>query len=140
MYRLLLLALFGSVLSMPAYAKEEGAGSAKSSQGELIKETKEVMSAELAKARQERDEFVNKAQKDLDELNKKILELKKKALNKSGEAKVNLEKNIHKIEQKQHIAEQKLAEAKSATIEKWQELKAGVSNAIKRLNQALNNE
>lgn len=61
----------------------------------------------------------------------------KKAQEATGEAKAKLDQQIRKLEQEQKAAEQKLAELKSTIGEKWKELKAGVTDAIDRLNQSI---
>ena len=137
MKRLLLPMLLGLALTVSAAEKmEEGAPSGKAP-ADVRKETGEAVDAVAAKARQERDEFVDKAQKEMAALNKKMAELRMKAKKLSGEAKAKLDRQIQNLEPELKAAEQKLADLKAATGEKWEELKAGVSGAIDRLKQSL---
>lgn len=137
MKRLLLPMLLGLALTVSAAEKmEDGAPSGKA-HADVRKETGEAVDAVAAKARQERDEFVAKAQKEMDALNKKMAELRMKAKELGGEGKAKLDRQIRNLEPERKAAEQKLADLKSATGEKWKELKAGVSGAIDRLKQSL---
>ncbi|GAO37730.1 hypothetical protein SCT_3166 [Sulfuricella sp. T08] len=136
MKSLLLPVLLGLALSVPAAEKKEDVPP-KAGSADVRKEAGEAVDATKAKARQERDEFVGKAQKELAELNKKMAELKKKAKKLSGEGKAKLDRQIQDLEPELKAAEQKLADLKSATGEKWEELKAGVSGAIGRLKQSM---
>ncbi len=137
MKRLLLPVLLGLAFTVSAAEKREEGVPPKTGSADVRKETGEAIDAMTAKARQERDEFVGKAQKEMAELNKKMAELRKKAKKLSGEAKARLDQQIRNLEPELKAAEQKLADLKSATGEKWEELKAGVSGAIDRLKQSV---
>ncbi len=137
MKRLLLPVLLGLAFTVSAAEKREEGVPPKTGSADVRKETGEAIDAMTAKARQERDEFVGKAQQEMAELNKKMAELRKKAKKLSGEAKARLDQQIRNLEPELKAAEQKLADLKSATGEKWEELKAGVSGAIDRLKQSV---
>jgi Skp family chaperone for outer membrane proteins len=139
MKNLLLPVLLGLALNVSAAEKREEGVPPKTGSADVRKEAGEAIDAATAKARQERDEFVGKAQKELAELKKKMAELRKKAKKLSGEAKAKLDRQIQNLEPELKAAEQKLADLKSATGEKWEELKSGVSRAIDRLKQAMQN-
>ncbi len=85
----------------------------------------------------ERDEFVNKAQRDIDALNLKLAEVKKRAERATGKAKTQLDRQIVVLEREMKNGEAKLAELKSAIGEKWKELQAGVTAAIEQLKQSI---
>lgn len=137
MKRLLLPVLLGVALTASAAEKTEEGAPPRPGSADLRKEAGEAIGAAAAKAGQERDEFVGKAQKEMAELNEKMAELRKKANKLGGEAKARLERQIQNLEPELKAAEQKLADLKSATGEKWEELKAGVSGAIDRLKQSM---
>lgn len=134
---LLLPVLLGLALNVSAAEKREEGAPPGTGSTDVRKEAGEAIDAATTKARQERDEFVDKAQKEMAELNKKMAELRKKAKKLSGEAKAKLDRQIQNLEPELKAAEQKLADLKSATGEKWKELKAGVSGAIDRLKQSM---
>ena len=132
----LLAALLGLVLAVSACQKKEEKAPAKVTSEEVKKEAKEAVGATAEYATQERDEFVNKAQEDMDAINVKMEELKKKMQEETGEAKAKLEQQIQKLEPERQVAEEKLAALKSATGEAWKDLKADVEAAIDRLKQS----
>lgn len=141
MNRLLLAFLLGSLLAVSACSKkEEDRPPSKVSTEDVKKETKEAIGTAMDYAKQERDEFVGKAQKELDEINPKMEELKKKAQEATGEAKVKLDEQIKRLQQEQKAAAEKLDKLKSATGEAWKDLKAGVQAAIDHLKQSTNQE
>jgi Skp family chaperone for outer membrane proteins len=137
MKRLLLSILMGSALAVSAAEKKEESAPPKVDPADVRKETREAVDAVTAKVRQERDEFVGKAQKEIAELNKKMAELRKEAEKLGGEAKARLDRQIRNLEPELKAAEKKFADLKSATGEKWEELKVGVSGAIDRLKQSM---
>ena len=132
----LLAALLGLVLAISACEKKEEKAPPKVSSEDVKKEAKEAVGAAVEYVNQERDEFVNKAQKDMDAINVRIEELKKKAQDATGEAKVKLEQQIESLEQRRQAAEEKLDALKSATGEAWKDLKADVEAAIHHLKQS----
>lgn len=137
MKSMLLPVLLGLALTVSAAEKREEGVSPRTDTTDVRKETGEAIDAATAKARQERDEFVAKAQNEMAELDKKMAELRKKAKKLGGGAKAKLDRQIRNLEPELKAAEQKLADLKSATGEKWEELKAGVSGAIDRLKQSI---
>lgn len=137
MKRLLLPVLLGLAFTVSAAEKSEEGAPPKAGSADVRKETGEAVDAITAKARQERDEFAAKAQKELAELKKNMAALNKKAKKLGGEAKAKLDQQIQSLEPELKAAEQKLADLKSATGEKWAELKTGVSSAIDRVKQTM---
>lgn len=91
----------------------------------------------LEKARQERDEFVAKAQEELQELDEEMETLNQRLKNLSGVAKDKLQHELQELEAERKEAEQKLAALKTQAVEKWQALKDGVSSAISRLKERM---
>jgi len=88
-------------------------------------------------ARQERDDFVAAAEKDLAEIKARMLELKRDLVQASGEAKAALQRQITALEQEMQSAEKKLAELKAATLAEWKGLRQGISAAIDQLKQSV---
>lgn len=137
MNRLLMLMLLGLSLALSACGKKEAAPPPATGAEGVKKEAAAVIGAVEEKTKQMRDEFVAKAQQEMDELNAKLAELKTKAQTLTGEAKVKIDQQIQNLEQEQKTAAQKLGELKSATGEKWNELKAGVSESVDRFKQSV---
>lgn len=133
MNRLLMLVLLGLSIILSACEKKEqlpqptiGSESAEKPAGASMTE----------QAQQARKAFVDKAQQEMDALNLKLGELKRKAQTLTGEAKVKIDQQIQNLEQEQKAAAQKLDEMKSATGDKWDALKAGVADAVERFKQS----
>ena len=88
-------------------------------------------------AHQKRKAFVEEMQREMDALNVKLGELKSKARTLTGEAKVKIDRQIQNLEQEQKAAARKFDALKTATGEKWTEMKAGVVDAVDRLKQSV---
>lgn len=137
MKRLNLALILALAITASAAEKTENAVQPNTGSTDVRKETGEAVDAVAAKARQERDEFVGKAQKEMAELNNKLAELKHKAAKLSGKAKARMDRQISEMEPDLKAAEQKLADLKSAASEKWDELKSGVSTALRRVKHTI---
>lgn len=136
MNRLLMLMILGLSLTLSGCGKKEESSPPKTSSEGVQKEATDGGGTMTEQAKQERNEFVGRVQKEMDELNNKLAELKKQALEVTGEAKIKLDQQIQNLEQEQKTAAQKLADLKSATGDKWNEMKAGVSDAVDHLKQS----
>lgn len=137
MKRLILPILLGLSLTVSAAEKPGNGATAKTGSADVKEEVGEAVDAVAAKARQERDEFVAKAEKEMAELKSNLAKLKTKAEKLSGKAKARMDRQIREMEPELKAAEQKLADLKSASREKWHELKTGISGAIDRLKHAM---
>jgi predicted nucleic acid-binding Zn-ribbon protein len=88
-------------------------------------------------SRIEREEFIRQAQKEIDDLGVKLDDIRKKAVEATGAVKNKLDQKIVALEQEQKSVEEKLANLKAETGEKWKELKAGVTAATEKLRQSV---
>ena len=136
MNRLLMPVLLGLSLALSACEKKEEAAPPATSEGVKQEATAATGAAE-EQAKQMRNEFVAKAQQEMDELNAKLAELKTKAQTLTGEAKVRIDQQLKSLEQEQKTAAQKLGDLRAATGEKWNELKAGVSESVDRFKKSV---
>ena len=137
MNRLLMLVVLGLSFILSACGKKDEAAPPKTGVEGVKQEAAAAIGAAEEQAKQMRNEFVAKAQQEMDELNAKLAELKTKAQKLTGEAKVKINQQIQNLEQEQKTAAQKLGELKSATGEKWNELKAGASEAVDRFKKSV---
>ena len=85
-------ALLGLALTLVACEKKEEKAPPKVSVEDVKKQSKEALETAVQFAKQERDEFIRKAQEDLDALNGKLEQLKKKAQGETGESKDKLDR------------------------------------------------
>lgn len=75
-------------------------------------------------------------QERLDELSKKVDELKEKAKHATGDAGKIYRSAISDLESKRDVAQKKLKELGSASSGAWQEIKVGVDKAYDELQKA----
>jgi len=87
MSRQLMLVLLGSFLTISACEKKEEFFQPKTGSDSAKKAVAGTGTAMEDQAKQKRDAFIARVQKDMDELDAKLAELKQKALSLSGEAK-----------------------------------------------------
>jgi len=87
----------------------------------------------------ERDAFIQKAQKEFDELGDKLTELRKKAVDATGSAREKLDQQLLALEQEQKDVAEKLANLKSAIGEKWKEFKSEFTTSFEKFKQSVKN-
>ena len=112
MNRLLMPVLLGLSLALSACGKKEEAAPPATTAEGMKKEAAAAIGAAEDQAKKMRNEFVSKAQQEMDELNAKLAELKTKAQTLTGEAKVKLDQQIQKLEQ-ERISDQMYKLAKT---------------------------
>lgn len=84
-------------------------------------------------ARQEKDEYVARTQKAVDDAKAEIDKLKAGAKKARPGAKGKLQRQIRAMEGRWKLAERKLSQLKSASGEAWKDLKSGVDKAVEDL-------
>lgn len=129
MNKLLPLLLLGMLLSISACEKKE--------ERILPKVATTTQNSVADQARLEREAFISKAQNEFDELGVKLAEIRKKAVDASGNARENLNRQVLTLEQEQKSVEGKLANMKSAIGESWREFKDGVTASIEKFKQSV---
>jgi TolA-binding protein len=98
---------------------------------ETVKEeTKEALEAAKAYTLQQKQEYQEKAEAKLDEIDITIAQLKGRAEKASDEAKTKLDAQVEELQKKQEAAREKLQELESAGAEKWEDLKSDMDAAI----------
>jgi len=123
----------GLSVSFAACQKQEPA---KVTPAEVKEKAAETAGAAADYAKQEKDEYVSKVQKEMDEIKADIAKLKTKAKTATAKAKAELDREIKMSEDKWKVAEQKVSELKSASADTWKNMKSGVDNAIEDLKQS----
>ncbi len=135
-YLILALAIFLSVtLTTLAVANMKETSRLKAGSEALGIQVQQVALASDETTKQERDEFVNKVQKKMDEINVGMKELKEKAYRSTGEAKTKLENELTKLQPTLEAAKRKLADLKTAVDEQWKDMKADVEKTVKELDR-----
>ena len=129
MNKLLPILLLGMLLSISACEKKE--------ERILPKVATTTQNNVADQARIEREAFVSKAQNEFDELGVKLAEIRKKAVDASGNAREKLSRQVWALEQEQKSVEENLANMKSAIGESWKECKDGVTASIEKFKQSV---
>jgi hypothetical protein len=81
--------------------------------------------------------YHDKMQAQLKELGAKLELYKAKAVSLGAEARVEIEKEIHKLQPVRENLEAKLEAARTAGAEKWEEVKASIEKAWAELSAAV---
>jgi polyhydroxyalkanoate synthesis regulator phasin len=102
---------------------------------DVEKKVAEATGAAADYARQEKDEYVARAQKAVDQARAEIDELKAGATKARAGAKERLQRQIEAMEGRWKLAARKLSELKSASGEAWKDLASGVDKAVEDLKQ-----
>ncbi len=105
---------------------------------DLKKQAAETMEKAKAYAEQQRQEYSKQIQGTIDDLSKKIDELKGQAKNYTGEAQKKIEAGLADLKVKQEQATKKLQEVGSSSGSAWEKLKAGLDKAVSDLQKAYN--
>jgi TolA-binding protein len=87
-------------------------------------------------AEQEKQDYIKQIENTLDDVSKKISELKDKAQSATGEARAKIESTIATLKTQQEAAGKKLQELRSSTGAAWGEMKTGMSKAVDELHKA----
>jgi vancomycin resistance protein YoaR len=105
---------------------------------ELKTEAADTMEKAKAYAERQKQVYANKAQAALDDLSKKIDQLKEQAKVAKGEALTKIQAALADLKVKQDQAKQKLQELGSSTGAAWEQVKTGVDKAVADLQKAYN--
>jgi chromosome segregation ATPase len=97
---------------------------------------KEGAGAAVAALQEKRDQLLNSMKPQMEALDKKVDELKKKAATATGADKQKIQDQIEAIGKKREDFEKKVGELKEAAAGGWDKAKDGVEQAMKDLQDA----
>jgi TolA-binding protein len=115
-----------------SFAAEKG-DAAKS---EVKQGTSEGLDKSKPPADQEKQDYIKQIENTLDDVSKKINELKDKAQTATGDARSKIESTIATLKVQQEAAGKKLQELRSSTGAAWGEMKTGMGKAVDELHKA----
>ncbi len=115
-----------------SFAAEKGAGTP----SDVKKETPQGLDKSKPPADQEKQDYIKQIENTLDDVAKKINELKDKAQNATGDASAKIESTVATLKTQQEAAGKKLQEVRSSTGAAWGEMKTGMSKAADDLRKA----
>jgi hypothetical protein len=102
---------------------------------EVREKVADAMNTAADYAKQEKDQYVAQAQKDLDDAKMELAKLKSKAKNATAKGRAELDRDVEAAERKWKTAEEKLGELKAAGEESWKNFRTGVDNAVDDVKQ-----
>ena len=104
--------------------------------GDVERKAAEAAGAATDYARQEKEEYVARAQKAVDEARAEIATWRAEAGKARAGAKDRLQRQIDAMEARWKLAERKLGELRSASGEAWKDLRSGVDRAVEDLSRS----
>lgn len=130
MVHVLLLLLALSLSLGACQQREEKASSGAVTSEEVQRKVTDAMETAADYAKQEKDEYVAKVQKEMDETRRDIERLKSKGKTASAKTKAEIDRDIRAAEAKWNVAEEKLQQVKAASAESWKNLRSGMDKAV----------
>jgi hypothetical protein len=106
---------------------------------DVKKQAAETVEKAKAYAEQQKQDYSKQAQATLDDLSKKIDQLKEQAKIAKGEALTKIQTSLGDLKVKQDQAKQRLQELAASTGAAWEQVKTGVDKAVDDLHKAYNN-
>lgn len=113
--------------------KEDGSETKLSEVGEKVGAAADKA---IEKAREMRDEFVDKMSTELDNFQPEIDKLKAKIKDASGDAKVELQKALDTLDETSTVAREKLVEMREKAPEKWKDFRDEVDKSVQDAKDA----
>jgi esterase/lipase len=104
----------------------------------VIRETQEAATATKDYTIQQKDAFQRKVQTELDEMQVRITQLRRRVKHASAEAKADIQKAIVELEKKKELANKKAQDIHSATASSWEQVKEKTVAAMDDLRDSLN--
>ena len=97
---------------------------------------RKTLDQEQAEAERKKQEFVKRAQAELDQLDKQMADLQAQATKANAKTRKQIDKSIADLEPRRKTAERRLDQLKSSSGKAWADLKDGVTAAINDLSAA----
>lgn len=130
--RFLLIMMVGLSLSLASFANRARADVT----SKEVRQNTMTADSAATDSEQERNSYIRKAQKEVNELSIDIDMLATKAQTARDRAKAKFDKEIKLLGEKRVTAEQKLSELQSANAGAWTQLKSGMDSATEDLKRA----
>jgi Skp family chaperone for outer membrane proteins len=104
----------------------------------VVREAQEAATVTKDYTIQQKDAFQRKFQSELDEMQKRITQLRGQVKHASAEARTDIQKAIEDLEKKRDLAEKKVHDIHSATASSWDQVKTKTAVAMEDLRDSLN--
>ena len=103
---------------------------------DVTRETTEAVQTTQAFLAQQKEEYEKQVRAKLDELDAQVDELQTKAKIEATETKAELKEALEDFRRKREAAQKDLEKLEDAAVEGWEQMKAGMANAMEELEQA----
>lgn len=104
--------------------------------GDVKQEAKEAAKTTKEYLAQQQEKYLKQAQEKLNDLDKKIADLREQAEKQTGELQQKLSKEADGLKKQANALKEKLAAMKDASGDAWKKLKSGVDSAVTELEKA----
>ncbi len=104
--------------------------------GDVKQEAKEAAKTTKEYLAQQQEKYLKQAQEKLNDLDKKIADLREQAEKQTGELQQKLSKEADGLKKQANALKEKLAAMKDASGDAWKKLKSGVDGALTELEKA----
>lgn len=125
-----------SLMLMAALPACNQRNSGKKGSGTASDQIRHTVEQEKTEAERQKEEFVRRAQTELDQLDKQMADLQAQATKANAKTRKQIDKSIAELEPRRKTAARKLDELKSSSGRAWVDLKNGVVAAINDLSAA----
>lgn len=103
---------------------------------DLKREVREALDAVKSYTFRQKDEYQKKLESLLEDVDGRLEDLRDRAEDVGAEARKELAREIELLRQKQQVIRDRLAKVKSAGADAWDDIKAGIGDALDDLQQA----
>jgi len=128
--------LFALALAAAGCNKPQQPSTARVDAQDVKKDAQQAVDTAGQFAQQEKDDFVNASQQQLEEAKQELARLKGEAQAAKGETKAKLDGQVEALQRKWDMAELRMEQLKQAGGESWKNLKQGMSDALADLRQS----
>lgn len=104
--------------------------------GEVKQEAKKAAKTTKEYLAQQQEKYLKQAQEKLNDLDKKITDLRQQAEKQTGDLQQKLSKQADGLKKQADTVKEKLAAMKDASGDAWKKLKSGVDGAMSELEKA----
>lgn len=133
---LLVLWVQGTCLTITPWIAQAGEPPQPSTTDRMVRDTRDAFEATKQYTLQQKETFQQTVQVELNELQIKIAELRKRASAASVEARGELQKAIQELEKKKDAARRKLEELHASTSSAWSIMRDGMTAAVEDLKKS----
>ena len=140
--RIVLASLFAlALLAACDNGEKAQAPQKKVTAGDVKKETQEAMAAAKTYTSQEKDEYLGRVKAEMEDLDRRIEELRSKAEARAStmteQGKAEYQKAMDELREKKQAADTKYESLKSSSADAWDDMKAGMSASLEDLGKAV---